>query len=351
MHATVREITPEVRAAEEIAMGKLRELKNWGRWGADDERGCLNYITPEKTLAAIRSVKSGTTFELAHEIRHQGGSPKGYGRPEPRLLFQYDGADWAQGFGEGRRHTREATDDTLELPIHGTSTHVDALSHYWTDRTMYNGFPGSLVNSFGAQKLGIEKMGAVIGRGVLLDMAKHRGLEVMDPHDIITAQDLIDCAETEGVALGSGDVVLVHTGIPQVYFEDRKAGYRYPPRFYQGQPGLSLSGILYLAETEVALAGADNIAVNWGTGNLYADGRYLRPFMVGHSNDDPRKGLGDPGSLDLHAVFLRNLGLPLLELLDLSKLAAARAYEFLFIMAPLHIRGATGSPVTPLAII
>src|SRR5262245_4952707 len=170
-------ITEDLRAKEEAALAELSNTLNWGKWGDDDELGCLNYITREKTLRAFSLVRQGTIYPLAHTIRHEAGHPVAYARPEPRLLFQYDGADWATGFGEGRRQAREAVDDTIILPIHGTNTHVDALCHYWVDGTMYNGFPGSLVNSFGAQKLGIEKVPSIVTRGILLDMAKHRGVE------------------------------------------------------------------------------------------------------------------------------------------------------------------------------
>jgi kynurenine formamidase len=333
-------ITAEVRLKEERALAELAKPLNWGKWGPEDQLGSLNYVTAEKVVAARRLVKRGTVYPLAHVIRHQGGAPVFAGRPFPQLLFQYDGADWATGFGEGRRAAREATDDTWHIAIHGTNTHMDALCHYWVDHTMYNGNPGHLVNSLGAQRLGIENVRSILTRGVLLDMARYRGVKVMDGLDLITEEDIVGCCRMEGIEIETGDAVLFHTGWPALYYDDREQGYRYPPRFNAPMPGLGPSAILHLARKEICLVGADNGGVNWSGGGLPSG-----------SQRDPRQGLGDEGSVDLHAALLRNLGLYLLELADLSEIARDAVYEFFLVIAPLPFKGASGSPLTPLAIV
>jgi kynurenine formamidase len=211
--------------------------------------------------------------------------------------------------------------------IHGTGTHLDALCHMWTRGEMYNGWSGNWVRSAGAMRLGIENVGGIATRGILLDVAGHRGMEILDPDDLITEDDLLECARSEGVDFASGDAVLVRTGWMATYASD-------PTGFSGMQPGLSASAGLLLARRDVCLVGADNAAVE------------AFPGSPAPNPDDPRHGLHSR----LHVAFLRNLGIYLLEMLDLDRLAAERIYEFQFALAPLLIDGGSGSPVNPLAI-
>jgi kynurenine formamidase len=224
---------------------------------------------------------------------------------------------------DGTATEHYALDALFLNAIHETTTHIDALCHIWTDRKMYNGFGDRTIPSSGAQHLGIENLGGIVTHGVFLDVASHLGEDVLPADYLIAEDDLASSAEVAGVSIESGDAVLIRTGWRSVYGVD-------PSRYSQMQPGLGPSGGLYLAKHEICVVGSDNTAVQaWG----------------GAAND-PRAGLTDL----LHKPFLRNLGIYLLEMLDLDRLAADKVSEFMFCLAPLLIEGGTASPVNPLAV-
>lgn len=314
----------EVRRNEEAALAELMSLTNWRKWGTADERGALNYVTPEVVRRAVALLRRGRTYALGARIGDED-APKMALLPSPQHYMHKDGGDWALGEPVSNSSGPYAS-DTLIMQVH-SSTHVDALAHSFDENAMYNGFSPSAVTSSGAARLGIEKFGGLVTRGVLLDIARYRGVDVLDAYDLITAEDIVGCAEAEGVTIQSGDAVLIRTGLPLAYADDRLA-------FTRAMPGPGPSAALWLARREISLIGADNTAVQATPG-------YLDP-------DDPsdwRAGLHR-----LHPPLLRNLGIYMLELLDLEDIAAARVYEFLFFLAPLRIKGGTGSPVNPLAV-
>jgi kynurenine formamidase len=335
------EVSDQLREKERAAAAELLALSNWGRWGNDDQRGALNFVTDEVTKKALSTVRTGRVIQLGQEIR--GGRMGGYhaktrgytgplqeGRPAPLLLLSQDGGDYAAGLRPGS-HLKVA-EDTIVLPIHGTATHVDGLSHTWAEDEMYNGFGGSLVRSWGAVRLGVENVGGVLTRGVLLDVAAYRGVEMLAADDYITEEDLAGCCEKQSVEIRSGDALLIHTGWPKSWSQGQ--------RVYSGlQPGVGASGALFLANREICLLGSDTLEVQPFDGYNPEDDTRL---------EDPRRELGGDA---LHEAYLRNLGIHLLEILDLAELAEARVYEFLFVLAALRIKGGTGSPVNPLAVI
>ena len=319
-------MTPELRRSEEAAQAELDEMSNWGRWGAEDERGAVNLVDFDAIRRGTAAVKHGRTFPLGQDVREHG-APILNGRPPCLHFMSLDGGDWAAGAGEGR--STQVAEDTVIIPVHAVTTHVDAFSHAWKDHQMYNGFSGNYVRSYGATRLGIENLEGIVTRGVLLDMAAYRGVDVMEPTDYITLDDLTGCCEREGISIERGDAVLFRTGWPATFFED--------PNIYSGlQPGVGSSAALYLAKRDICLIGADNTGVEPHPGYNPATRSRL---------EDPREGLGD-----LHMPYLRNLGIYMLEMLNLSKLASEGVYEFLFCLAPLMIKGGTGSPVNPLAV-
>jgi kynurenine formamidase len=317
------------RSQEEKALEELRSLTNWKKWGDADERGALNYITPEVVVRAASSVRTGRTFPLGQLLRPDR-APALRGRPAPMHFMEIDGGDFAAGHqthGDGRFAA-----DVVVLPVHGVTTHVDALCHIWAGDELYNGFKGNLVRSYGGLRLGVENIGAIVTGGVLLDIARYRGVDVLDADDLISEDDVSGCAKQQGVEMQSGDAVLIRTGWPRVFAED-------PDRYSAMQPGVGPSAALALANAEVSLIGCDNSAVNGFSGPMPGERRdSSRPV-------DPRQGLND-----LHLPLIRNLGMYLLELLNLEELAKADAYRFLFCLAPLLILGGTGSPVNPVAV-
>ncbi|MFF3569177.1 cyclase family protein [Nocardia jiangxiensis] len=301
---------------------------NWGRWGRDDERGAANLLTSDVVLRALGSVRAGRVLPLAMPIQgatSNGGAqrvPHLPGRPLPQHFMSVDGGDYAAG-ARKIKGDMGMSDDALIVSPHGTTTHIDALAHVWRYDTLYNGLAADRIRSYGATRCGIERLGGIVTRGLLLDVAGHLGVDYVPAERTIDAELLQECAKTAGVQPRSGDVVVVRTGWPRVYAED-------PERYQGAQPGLAYSAGRWLVDQEVVAIAADNAAV----GAIDADG-------------------GFPGTLDedIHLLTLWEHGVYLLEMLWLEELAVAGSAEFLFIAAPLQIAGGTASPLTPLAVI
>jgi kynurenine formamidase len=294
--------------------GAESRASNWGRWGDEDERGALNLIGPEQVCRAAQLVRAGRVFQLGLSVQAVG-VPRYPTRPPAVHLMMRDGGDYLAG--AIRPGNVGTADDYLGLATHGT-THIDALSHLWYDSALYNGVHPREVLSSGASRNGIDKIGPIVARGVLLDVAGAAGLERLPGGHAIGVEELEDCLERQRVEVGAGDVVLVRTGWLTQFADDADV--------YNGpQPGLAVSTVPWLVERDVAVVGADNYAVEC---------------------------LPDPagGNVPLHQRLLRDYGVHLIELLDLEELAAARAWEFLFIAAPLRITHGVGSPLNPVAV-
>ncbi len=278
---------------------------NWGKWGEDDERGTLNYITPEKTLRAARLVTVGKVYPLAIPLEPEG--PIWPTRHKNWHVAMFHNVD---GEGPG------GAEDILMIHTHG-STHVDALCHVFSDGTMYNGYAAKdAINATGARKNAISNIGGIVTRGVLIDVAGHHGVEVLDAGHVITPEEIETVAEAEGLAIESGDALLFRTGWIKVWGEDQD-------KFNARQPGPSLAVAEWAGKNEIAIMAADNSAVE------------AHPL---------------PEGLVVHQEFLRNQGGYLMELLNLEELARDKVYEFQFVVAPLNIKKGLGSPVTPLAV-
>lgn len=295
---------------EEARTSARQAGANWGRWGEDDQLGMLNLITPEAVVRAARLVRTGRVYSLSiplgaatpvHPIR---SAPQQYVRFHPDAMNGI-------GFGE----------DILVVNTH-TGTHIDALSHLWVDGKMFNGQSAARVDTVGAHTLSVDRIGAIWTRGVLLDVAAARSVEMLEPGDVIVPADLEACCAAHGLDVRAGDAVLVRTGWYQMHRRD-------PQRYDVGKPGLGRAAIEWLTERDVSVLGVDTTAPE-------------------PTPPDPADG-PDGGGI-AHIIFLRNHGGYLIEAMDLEDLAADRAYEFLFVAAPLRIQNGLGSPVTPLAI-
>jgi kynurenine formamidase len=290
-------------------------LSNWGRWGDDDERGAPNHIDADLIAAAARLVRTGRVYPLALPIDRRT-TPHEEIRNPPLHLMSRDGGDYAAGFS-GRAGFSFA-DDYLMMSCH-SGTHVDALAHVWYDGRLYNGFEQSEVTSAGARRCGIDKLGPIFTRGVLLDACGHAGVEYLEPGAGLDGPALAAIAEAQGVEVGRGDALLIRTGWRRLAAEGR-AG--------EGAAGPSIHAVPWLAEREIALIGADN--------------SFLEPRP---------SGLGEGMRMPVHMKLLRDLGVPIVELLDLDEVAADGVHEFLFVLAPLTVAGGVGSPCTPLAVV
>lgn len=278
---------------------------NWQKWGPDDQRGTLNYLTEEVVARAATLVRSGRVFPLAIPLRAK--APIWPGRHANWHVVLHRNAT---GPGPG------GAEDVLMLHTHGT-THMDALGHVYRDGLLYNGYSAAEhVSSRGATRDGIHNVGAIVARGVLLDCAGHAGRPHLEAGHVIDPAEIEAVAHAQGVQIRSGDVLLFRTGWIRVWDED-------PDLFDRGQPGPGLEAARWAAEREIVAMGADNSAV---------------------------EAFPDPRGLPVHQEFIRDRGGYLIELLDLDELAAARAWEFLFVAAPLRLENGLGSPLNPLAI-
>ena len=286
----------------------------WGRWGRDDERGALNLIGAEQVKRAARLVRSGHVVSLAQPMSPRTPVP---GHRAPMLhLMARDGGDYAAGAKRPPGGFQFA-EDTVVFPLQ-FATHIDALCHAWHDDQLYNGFPSTTIRSTtGATRCGIDKMGPIMTRGVLLDVCAVAGAPLATGTSIDDAalQQAADRAKVEPEA---GDVVLLRTG----WNESMLASAEY----YDGEPGIDITAARWLAEHDVAAVGADNYAVE------------VLPFPPGEV-------------FPVHKLLIRGHGIPLIEGLILAELAAAGAGVFLFVAQPLPIVGGTGSPIAPIAVL
>jgi kynurenine formamidase len=312
-------------------------VRNWGRWGEDDELGTLNLIGREQVARAASLVRRGRVFSLG--VNLDTGGPQGsmpirvntqhfisIGGDYDRLKEHVDGLDLASpNFIRDFYETTitRINDDWIFMPTHA-ATQWDALSHVYYEGELYNGFPAASVTSFGARFLGIEKAArtGVVGRGVLVDVARHRGVPWLDYGDPIEPAELDEVLARQGVDVVTGDILVLRTGSWERFVAERTAT--------SPCSGLSWRCAEWLHEREVAAVAADNLQVE-------SDGTDIEGV-----------------TLALHCLCLRDMGMMLGEYWNLAELAGDCAedgcYEFQLIAPPLRISGGIGSPLNPVAI-
>jgi kynurenine formamidase len=314
---------------ELAASAQLHKMSNWGRWGATDERGAANLADADAVARGMAAVRHGRVYGLG-QVLDSNASPKQAFTSAARHFMISDGGDARLNSGQEDRYSafpgHQSAEDGLIFSIHGNTSHIDGLAHVWTEDLMFKGFSGDVVRSSGAGRLGIEKLGPIVTRGILLDVPGLWGVDRLAAEDLITADDVVACLEAAALEVVPGDAVLVHTGWPTMYAED-------PVAYSDRQPGIGASAALYLAERDIAVIAADNTAVEAWCGH---DDRALADDRWSHCQ--------------IHIPFLRNLGIYLIEKLDLAPLARDHVTSFLFTLAPLAIAGGTGSPVNPVAV-
>jgi kynurenine formamidase len=284
---------------------------NWGRWGENDERGTLNLITPDVVKYATSLVRRGQTFSLCLPITNAGvGVPSFPTRAPPLHVASY--RKTPDGAGTG--------DDYLITNTHN-QTHLDSIAHEWLDNTIYNGYSDDVISSQGATRCGIDKVGGIVTRGVLLDIARFKGVKCLEKGEGIFSQDLESCAKSQNVPLREGDAVLVRTGSLNSF------DLKNPAEFFTGAPGLAQDSVAFFDKYGTAVVGTDTCF-----------------FEVQPVQDRP-------WDWPVHVDLIWKRGMFLIELLNLEKFAEQRIYEFLFVVAPLKIDKGLGSPINPLAIV
>jgi kynurenine formamidase len=293
-------------------------LRNWGRWGDDDERGTVNLITPECVVAASQLVRRGAIFDLGIPFDGNGPQPGGL-RINPVRLMSETGAQ--QEF-PGAFHY---ADDYVFMPLQAASQ-WDGLAHVFYDDQLYNGFPATDVGPHGALHCSIDKLAkGIVGRGVLLDIARLKDAAWLEAGYVITPDDLDAAADRQGVEIHAGDVVLFRTGWRTMFVAEKD-----PVAFMAGEPGLGLACCTWIHEHDVAVVASDNWAIEVLPGEI------------------------DTELLPVHMVLIRDMGVTLGEILDLDELAddceADGVWEFLVAAPPIKFTAAVGSPINPLAI-
>jgi len=288
---------------------------NWARWGADDQRGTFNLFTPERIAAAAALARTGKRFSLGLPV---GGPPMPGYRTPPLHFFTATTSDIVLG-----ERGIQYSDDYMVIALQAT-TQLDGLAHVGGNDLLYNGYWAGLVTSrSGARRLGVHHMAdGIVGRGVLLDVARQVGTDPLELGFAIGPDLLDETAAAAGVEIGAGDILLVRTGLLGWLIGGGTAD--------RTEPGLSPRCLPWLAERDVAMVATDTLGVE-----------VLPP---------------EPGQppLGFHVGALRDMGLLLGELFDLDDLAADCAadgvYECFLVATPLPAVNAVGSPLNPVAI-
>jgi kynurenine formamidase len=287
---------------------------NWGRWGPDDERGTLNLLTDDVVRAALTTPRTGRVYALGAPVGRDAAPHFGF-RPQPQRHLLYDDRDDVLDVLDGPPGVG-ATEDVISLPTH-TATHIDALCHVHDGDVVYNGHPQAGTRPFdGARRCGAQAIGPIVARGVLADLAADGPLA---PGQVVTRADVEAALERQGTPVGAGDALLLRTG----WLERALAGD--PAADPEAQPGIGPDAAGWLGDLDLAVLGADNMAVE------------AIPLPSGEA-------------LAPHVALLVDRGVHLMENLVLDALAADGCHAFLLVVAPLPLRGATASPVCPVAI-
>ena len=303
-----------------------RKLSNWGRWGADDQIGTLNHVTPADIVNAGTLIRKGRVFALGLSLKEPIQSGLFGGRWNPIHTMLATGTDAAAGNQDVPFPYLRYADDAINMPCQA-STQWDALCHIFLDDKMYNGFDAGLVDARGAKKLGIENVrDKMAGRGVLLDIARWKGLDYLPDGYAITNADLDGCAAAQGVAIGRADFVIVRTGQQERCLASKDwSGYA-----GGDAPGLAFETCYWIQEKQLAAICTDT----WGC--------EVRPNETNEANQP------------WHWVVIPVMGLSMGEIFYLKELAedcaADGVYEFFFNAPPLHLPGGAGSPINPQAI-
>jgi kynurenine formamidase len=280
------------------------------KWGPGDERGSMNHQTPDLVLKAARLIRTGELIELGRVLSEAMPLPTG------RSFNLYT----KRTFMNTPANHRGSNEELVVTELGQVGTQFDGFAHQTIADSMYNCFRvDDIATRSGFTKLGVEKVGMIFTRGVLVDIAGLKEVKMLGDSYEITASDLQQALTRQNISLQPGDAVLIHTGWGQLWEKDNA-------RYLRSNPGIGVTAAQWLAKQGPILVGADN-----------------GPVEVSPNPDAEL-------SLPVHQIMLVVNGIHLLENLRLDGMAAKQAYEFAFAMQPLKIKGGSGSTVTPVAI-
>jgi len=305
----------EVSAREFRAL--FDEVRTWGRWGERGDRGALNHLTPERVAAAARLVRDGTAVTLGRPI----DTEQRIDNPLPADHHMTMMTDVDIGSGSVR-----FAKDYIGLDYHNDGhSHIDALSHVAYEGALYGGHPDGAITSEGAAVGAIDLLAdGLVGRAVLLDVPRARGVRWLEPGQHVFPEDLEAAERAQGVRVGAGDILLVRTGHARCLDEVE------PWDTASLKAGLHPTTARFLAERRVSALGSDG-------------------------NSDTAPSTTEGVAFPMHVLAINAMGIHLLDYLQFEDLVPqceeAGRWAFLFVAAPLRIPGGTGSPVNPIAIL
>jgi kynurenine formamidase len=279
------------------------------KWGEGDQRGAANMMTPQSVLAAMQLVRTGQVFELGEVLTTDPQeSYINRGRvfniyPKPAIPIP---------------NKRVSHEELVITELGQVGTQLDGFAHQMYGESFYNCFQyKDIMTRNGFTKLGIENVGSLISRGVLIDIAGLKGVDILPQDYEITDTDLKQALQKQGVKLQPGDTVLFYTGWGRHRGKDNRL-------YGSDNPGIGIAAGLFLVEQQVMVVGADNCCIEFRS--------------------------AERDELPLHSMLLIQHGIYMVENMELQALAEARVYEFAFVMQPLKLKGATGAAVAPIAI-
>lgn len=299
------------------------EVAGKSPWGPEDEIGALNMMTDESRLAALSAIGSGQVYDLSVDYFVGMPSFDALGDPPYQYWLTHTPhgtvVDNPNGMGEKMNRKVSYTGDAISMYTH-MGTHIDALNHFGLDGKIWNGYtPEEHLGDKGWRKTGAETIPPVIARGIMIDMLAYKGVSQLPKNYRINAADLQGALKKQNTTLRKGDVVLIRTG-QAMHYQDAGA-------YLDQYPGINLEAARWLVEDrQIMLLGADNLS--------------LEAFP-------PER---EDNWVPVHTYLLAEKGVMFIEQMNLENLATDAVYEFVFIGASLKLKGASGSPMRPLAI-
>lgn len=280
------------------------------KWGANDQRGSGNHMNPETVLRATKLIQTGEVIELGHVLSST----------MPFFGTRRFDVHTKRTFMNPESNRRGSNEEYVTGEIGQVGTQFDGFAHQTIGDKLYNCFKlDEIATRNGFEKLGVQNVGSLITRGVLIDIAALKGVEMLADNYEITVQDIEQALARQKLKLQPGDAVIIHTGYGKLWGKENA-------RYVKASPGIGVAAAEWLAKQDPMLVGADN------------------PSVEVSPNPDPKV------SLPIHQIMLVVNGIHLLENMKLDELAAKRIQEFALIVQPLKIQGGTGSTVAPIAV-
>ncbi len=292
-------------------------------WGADDEIGRLNLITPESQAAILSRVAGGKNYDLSVEYFIGMPSWQAAGDPHYRMWMTHTPhgtvIDDPMNVGKLMNEHVSYTGAAISMYTH-MGTHIDALNHFGLDGKIWNGFSAAEhAGDRGWQVAGAENIPPIIARGILIDVAASKGMNMLPDGYRVTRDDLKKALKKQKTELSEGDVVLIRTGRMQLYAD--------ADAYMANPPGMGLEAARFLVEESGAMiVGADNLSFEVFPSELETD------------------------YVPVHTYLLAEQGTPIIELVYLEELSRDQVFEFAFIGGSLKLRGADAAPIRPIAI-